>query len=448
MDAAREQHLAVGGAVGKLLEQDPQHRVPQHEARARADVAAALAPLEHEAARAVGEVQLQQPRRGHVQVGLDAVGFELACLIGAPTGDQRERRPMLAHDLELLGAQLGRHEAEQPDAPGALSEERRRLLEQGAGFAGAHQREREERQAAAVGDRRGELGAVADARHRTLDERVAGAVRLRDAGAFRERVALGERVAGARERRAQAHDDAGDGLEALCQRAGERGVLAERQHSCVVAGAGDVRADASAPLDARVGARQQLMLDVAQLLEAVHPRAAVRAERRAQLGAERHGLAAVGPGERRLQALRQRRLACQQQLRVEHSARGAGDIRRRDRVLADAAVYVDGDRERREQSLREHERALLADPAARLVPLGDHGVRARVLRRDGLSERGRDYIRLQARAVHELDQRLQLLRRRVREQHSLESVRLRGKHRDERLGAVQQHAAATAPQLA
>ena len=190
------------------------------------------------------------------------------------------------------------------------------------------------------------------------------------------------------------------------------------------------------------------MLDVAQLLEAVHPRAAVRAERRAQLGAERHGLAAVGPGERRLQALRQRRLACQQQLRVEHRARGAGDIRRRDRVHADAAVYVDGDPERREQSLREHERALLADPAARLVPLGDHGVRARVLRRDGLSERGRDYIRLQARAVHELDQRLQLLRRRVREQHSLESVRLRGKHRGERLGAVQQHAAATAPQLA
>ena len=243
VDAAGEQHLAVGGAVGQLLEQDPQHRVPEHEARPRPDVAAALAPLEHEAARAVGEVQLQQPRRGDVQVGRDALGFELARLVGAAAGDQRERRPMLAHDLELLGAQLGRHEAEEPDAPGALAEERRASARAGrSASAAAHQRQRQERQAAAVGDRRGELGAVADARHRPLDDRVAGAVRLRDAGAFRERVALGERVAGARDRRAQAHDDAGDGLEALCQRGGERGVLAERQHSCVVAGAGDVRA--------------------------------------------------------------------------------------------------------------------------------------------------------------------------------------------------------------
>ena len=51
------------------------------------------------------------------------VGLELARLVGAPAGDQRERRPVRAHDLELLGAQLGGHEAEHADAPGALAEQ-------------------------------------------------------------------------------------------------------------------------------------------------------------------------------------------------------------------------------------------------------------------------------------------------------------------------------------
>ena len=46
--------------------------VPQREARARADVAAALAALEDEAAGAVLEEPVQQARRRHVEVGRDA----------------------------------------------------------------------------------------------------------------------------------------------------------------------------------------------------------------------------------------------------------------------------------------------------------------------------------------------------------------------------------------
>ena len=72
---------------GNSLEQDAHHRVPEHEARPRADVAAALAALEHEPARAVVQVQLEQAGRGDVQVGRDALVLQL----GAPGRAGRRR---------------------------------------------------------------------------------------------------------------------------------------------------------------------------------------------------------------------------------------------------------------------------------------------------------------------------------------------------------------------
>jgi hypothetical protein len=53
---------------------------------------AAFAPLEDEAARAILDEHLEQRRRRHVQVGVDAVLLELGCLIRPAARDERKRR--------------------------------------------------------------------------------------------------------------------------------------------------------------------------------------------------------------------------------------------------------------------------------------------------------------------------------------------------------------------
>ena len=73
--------------------------------------------------------------------------------------------------LQLGGAQLLGGEAEHADAPGPVAELRGGLgrASRAALLAGC-QRERDERQRAAVGDRRGERGLVADPGHRPLGD--------------------------------------------------------------------------------------------------------------------------------------------------------------------------------------------------------------------------------------------------------------------------------------
>ena len=137
------------------------------------DVAAALAPLEDEAARAVLEEQVEQARRRDVQVRRDARVLERARLRGAAAGDERDGGRDLEDERELLVADLRRHEAEDADAPRRARRARARVsLEDAPRLVAAHEREREERQAARVATRRRRSGAIAHARHRALGDGV------------------------------------------------------------------------------------------------------------------------------------------------------------------------------------------------------------------------------------------------------------------------------------
>ncbi|GAA3077459.1 hypothetical protein GCM10020000_73840 [Streptomyces olivoverticillatus] len=81
VDAAREEHFegarvdACAFAVEEVLDHG-ELRLPQREAVARPDVAAALRALEDEPPGASGDELSEQAGRGHVQEGADAVGFQ------------------------------------------------------------------------------------------------------------------------------------------------------------------------------------------------------------------------------------------------------------------------------------------------------------------------------------------------------------------------------------
>ena len=161
--------------------------VPQRQARARADVAAALAALEHEAACAVAQEPVEQGRRGHVQVGGDADVLEWTRLRRPASGDQGQRRSDVVDHFELRSPHVGRHEPEDADTPRPVTEQLGGLGQQVADLAAGKECERQERQPAGCGHAGGELGSVGDAGHRALGDRVPGAVRLRDAGAWGQR---------------------------------------------------------------------------------------------------------------------------------------------------------------------------------------------------------------------------------------------------------------------
>ena len=133
---------------------------PEDEARPRAHVAAAFAALEHEAARSVAEVLVEQARRRHVQIGGDPLALELGGLVGAAAGEQSKRRAELAHDGQLLGAKLGGHEAEDAHAPGASGELSGGVAQQIPDFRFAQQREGQKGQAAPLAPRPGQSPAT------------------------------------------------------------------------------------------------------------------------------------------------------------------------------------------------------------------------------------------------------------------------------------------------
>ena len=148
MDPPREQHVQVlrVGHRAEALDLC----LPEREAAAGADVTAALAPFEDEPPGAVLHEPVEQAGRRHVQVGGDARGLERGRLGRAPARDERDRRRHPAHHLELLFAQLGGHEAEDPDPPCPLAEQVGRLLEQGFDLGPRHQRECQEGQPAPI----------------------------------------------------------------------------------------------------------------------------------------------------------------------------------------------------------------------------------------------------------------------------------------------------------
>jgi hypothetical protein len=86
VDAAGEQHLQLGRcdlALGEFLKQLVDHRAPEHEAAQGADVSAALAAFEDEAARAFPDEHRDQVGRGHVQESGNAGLLERDSLVGA-----------------------------------------------------------------------------------------------------------------------------------------------------------------------------------------------------------------------------------------------------------------------------------------------------------------------------------------------------------------------------
>jgi hypothetical protein len=385
VDPAGEQHVVVRRVApgGEPVDEGAHHRVPEHEARARADVASALATLEHEPPRAVLEVQPEQAGRRHVQVRPDPGLLEHGGLIRAATRDQRERRRMGADRLELLLTQLGRHEAEDPRAPRPVPEEPLGLLEQPRRVRPAHERQCEERQRAAFGDRRRELGSIADAGHRPLRDRIASAVRLRERPSLRERIVVRRDLDLLRDRGVEAGDDSADRGEAPREIRGERGVLPDGEER----GAGVVPADARTELgpprapqlrDVPVG-ELDLALELPERRDGCQRRSGVDPDRRVELEAVTGRLAAVHRAELRLNGLRQRRLAGEQELAVEDGARRARDGTGGGGVEADSAMGPD----RRPQTggalLQQDERALGPDEASGLVALGNHGVEPRGL---------------------------------------------------------------------
>jgi hypothetical protein len=366
-------------------------------------VAAAFAALEDEAARAVAEVEPQQAGRRDVQVGRDAVLLEHARLVGASSGDERERRPHCANGVELLGAELRRHEPEHAHAPRAGADALRGALEHRARLRPAQQRERHERQRPAFGDRCGELGAVAHARHRTLHERKFGAVRGRERRAGRERPG-GARIGEVRgDRLAQPGEDAADRDEAACERGRDDSVLAEREHRARRAVPADALGDGFAPRAACVaaaGVRHELGRPLTERVDAGVTGPREDPERQPEVGAERERLAAVERSEARAQLVGQRRLASEQHLGVEHGSRRSGGDERGHRVHPDAAVHQHGHRERRHRALRGHERAILARPARCFLATDDDGIGAGALGRPRLGRRPSHGVGAQAARVH------------------------------------------------
>jgi hypothetical protein len=115
--------------------------LPEHEAEARADVAAALTPFEHEVPRAIAQEQFQQAGRGHVQVGGNAHVGEGARLRRTAAGQQQCRRPEFAHEFELRFEHFRWREAEHADAPGLRADLRTCFLDQRAAGLRIHQRQ-------------------------------------------------------------------------------------------------------------------------------------------------------------------------------------------------------------------------------------------------------------------------------------------------------------------
>ncbi|WP_238437009.1 MULTISPECIES: hypothetical protein [unclassified Frankia] len=244
MHTAREQRLQAQAGVARngecwgtasrcvlveVVEENVELRLPQREARARADMAATLGALEDEAASARVKKLAQQRRRRCVQKRRDANLLELGGLGGPATGDDDARRPDLAHHRELRGTQILGREADQTDAPGPRAQQVTGLGQQLPGVSFVGQRQREERQRAVVGDAAGEPRLVTDPRHRSLRDRPRGRPRGTQRRALGEqRVGRrdGGRICGGVESHADGLNGSPRGLEPSGELGGQESVLA------------------------------------------------------------------------------------------------------------------------------------------------------------------------------------------------------------------------------
>lgn len=255
-------------------------------------------------------------------------------------------------------------------------------------------------------------------------------MRPRQRRTLTERALAADRGAGVADRVAQAGDDTSDSAEAPGQIGRERGVLADAQHGAAGDGPAPVLSGGDSSLELR---------------GAVPVGTAVHTQRHTGSRRLNHRrLASVhrcDPGPR---VVVQRRLATEQQLVLEHGARGACDERGRGGMEADTASRPDGKGDRGEHPLEEHERALLPDPTARLVPPRDHGVGSRGLGGERLLQARRDHVCPHLRARERPDGAGEALGCGPGQQHRVKAIGFRGEQLGEELAVVEQRAPATA----
>ena len=410
VDAAGEEHVEVVAAAGlvEVLLEDFAYGVPQHEAGARAAVAAALPPLEHEPPRPVVEEQPQQLGRRNVQVRGDALLLQFAGLVGAAAGDQRERRTIRADQLQLLAAEFGRHEAQHAHAPGPVAQQFGRPLQEPLDFLAAHQGQGEERQAAVAGNGLGEFGRIAHAGHRPLRDRIARAVPPGQQRTGGQRLAppgrlhvlpgtladgLNDPAHGGYIVRPAARRQQRPAPAATGRRPGRR-----RGGQCLPPTRGASLRPESRPPPVRLptGGVPRWQRDSGPCRNG-RPARTVRRDRRFDF--RRRLPAAVG-------RTRPADFRAKQHLPVEHHAGRAGDDASGRRVQADAALHPDRQLHAPGAALQENERCFRPDAAARLVPLQHDGVGAQPLAQQGLGKAGGLEEQLRAEAADLLNRLL------------------------------------------
>ena len=343
--------------------------LPEHEARPRADVPAALAPLEHEAAAAVAQILLEQARRGDVQVTCAIPSRSSpAAWSGRPPAIRANGGRTSRDGRELLGAELGRDEAEDAHAPRPSGELGGRLVaaERGpparAAAPGPGTASPPSRATASAN-----AGDVADPRHRALEDRVARAVADGQRRAFGQRPGRARRRDSLGDRPLDGLDDPADRHELAGQPRRQRGVLADRQ--ALPVRPADLRRDGRFPGRAsRLGGLPQ-----------PGQRAASRASRRPALPAPTPGiddrrLAAVPPRDplapfRRRAATRGPATAHRPERR-----RPRPPPRTPRRPLADPAADPDRQLPFRQRRLQQDERAIRSAPAPGLMAGDDQPV--------------------------------------------------------------------------
>ena len=181
MDASGKQDVDILFFTCRHLRQQHfDHLLPQRETAERSDVPSTLATFEHEAARALLEVQLEQCRCGCMDVCGNSALFELCRLIRPSTRDQRVLGFALPDFRALLFAQRLRHEAEHAHAPGQIAGQFLGAHQHVGHLRAAHERECQERQRAIARHVCRKRGRIGHARHRALGQRVARAVRARE----------------------------------------------------------------------------------------------------------------------------------------------------------------------------------------------------------------------------------------------------------------------------
>ena len=172
MDATGEKHRDLRGAgrISDLFQERAHHRVPEHQARHRADMATAFATLEDETLCALFKEHAEQARRGHMQVGGDAVSLERAGLIGPPAGDERKAGTVAQRHRDLRFDERGGGKAQQAHAPRLALEPLCHLGQQGVGLRRAHQRKGDHRQCAGIAHGLCKGRRITDPRHRALHD--------------------------------------------------------------------------------------------------------------------------------------------------------------------------------------------------------------------------------------------------------------------------------------